>query len=178
MNAAVLSMCGLFPSWYLQSYARSSETAAGTFIASMLAVTRFVVRLFLWPVDMTWQALQSADTFLFELMSLGNKILFLAFVWRGGGGPHRLILQQFDEWQWTIGMGLMIGDHIYCLRKRDYDLRAMALMFDVVWYLWLTFAVLRNAFFMGEVFIWVFIPGGVIAVLSLLSSTRGTNGRT
>lgn len=161
------------PQWYLTLYLSGEESPIDTFLACLLAMVRWCVRVALWPVDLTWAALMRADTMMYELMALGTELLFLVWLWIGEAHPHATILRIAPEWLWTILLLVMIGDHIYCIRSRDRDLRAMALMFDVIAYVWLAVVVLRSRYYFGEVFLWVFALMGVIAVLSLRSSQEG-----
>lgn len=170
------------PSWYLCLYFRSEPKAFVSYIACFLAAMRFFVKLCLWPVDLTWATLMRADTMLYEIMALGTEIIFLCWIWMGEARPHPHLMSLAPAWIpvspvwfWTLFSLSLIIDHVYCIRSRDRDLRAMALMFDVFGYVWLTAVVLRSRFYFEEVFIWVFALGGVIAVLALRSS-RGGHG--
>ena len=50
------------PEWYLAMYLSGSPSIADTFLACLLAMVRWCVRVVLWPVDLTWAALMRADT--------------------------------------------------------------------------------------------------------------------
>lgn len=164
------------PEWYLAMYLGGSPSIAATFLACLLAMVRWCVRVVLWPIDVTWKMLMTADTMLAEMMALGSEILFLLWLWLGEQHPHRMLAQMLPMWAWTGIMLLMIGDHIHCIRSRDRDLRAMAMAFDVFGYTWLSLVVLRSRFYFGEVFLWIFALAGGVVVLSLRSSPSGGAG--
>lgn len=121
----------------------------------------------LMPLNLTWEALLSLDTRLFELGAIFSEVAFMAWIWCGSGHPHPVVLKTMPAWAWTIlVLPLAIG-HVNAFARRNRDTRAIALIIDASGYLWLLLNVLRGRFHFAEVFLWAFLAMGVVAVFSL-----------
>lgn len=163
------AVIGLMPEWFLLRYMRG-ETSLGV---SFLALVQWTVKLVLWPVKLTWEALLEVDTLAYELMAVGTEFLFLVWLLFGYGFPHEKLMAMMPlRWWILLGTALFV-DHLWQLRSRDRDMRAMALMFDVIGYAWLLLTVFTKHFYFAEIFLSVFATMGVVAVLSLQRAPCG-----
>ncbi len=163
------------PDWFARRYV-AGDVSPGVML---IAMAHWAVKIALLPVDLTLDALLRVDTMLYELMSLGAKLLFLLWIWTGGAHPHQVILNKLSAESWTVILSILIISHILAIRRRDRDARAICLILDVSGYFWLLINILKGRYYFGEIFLWLFFAMGIVAVLSLRRSSQGeiTDGK-